>query len=146
MVYGVCPPSTPLSTLLTTPLSDWNQTFINFDVGPQHAQVRVHDDFLDINDLASEVFKKIFKYAELVPIPSDSDRRAYRIPESVDMFRSWLEFLARGTPQPDGGPELCVLDQEKAGELERFARKWDMEGLQTELRGFLTEEMGGMLH
>jgi hypothetical protein len=124
-----------------THCSNWNQTFINFDVGPDHRQVRVHDDFLEITDAATEVFKKIFRYAELVPIPIGSDersyrtpRRAYRIPESTETFKLFLEHLARDLPQPYALLGLWNADIGRKGELLKFAKKWDLEEFQEELR------------
>jgi hypothetical protein len=124
-----------------SPRSNWNQTFINFDVGPDHRQVRVHADFLEITDAATEVFKKIFRYAELVPIPIGSDersyrtpRRAYRIPESIETFKLFLEHLARDLPQPHAPLGLWNADIGRKGELLAFAKKWDLEEFQEELR------------
>jgi hypothetical protein len=123
-----------------SPHSNWNQTFINFDVGPDHGQVRVHADFLEITYAATEVFKKMFRYAELVPIPIGSDgqsyrtpRRAYRIPESIETFKRFLEHLARDIPQAHALLGLWSADIGRKGELLAFVKKWDLEEFEDEL-------------
>jgi hypothetical protein len=108
-----------------------------FDVGPKKHQVSVHEDFLDINAVDKEVFKKTFKYMELVQIPGCSHLKAYRIPGSLDTFKLFLEYLVGDIPQSPESSPLWNLDQKKAEDLLEFARKWDMDELQDELREFL---------
>jgi hypothetical protein len=91
----------------------------------------------------------MIKYCELVEIPPDSYKepiykfkRAYRIGESLDTFKLFLEYLARDTPQPPGLPPLWNLDQKKAEDLLDFAKKWDMDELKGELWEFLKPYYG----
>lgn len=120
-----------------TASSEWGQVFVMFDVGPHKHQVSVHEVFLTINEVAKSVFRKIFQYSELLTISPDEHRKAYRIPESLDTFKLFLVFLARDTAQRPGLPPLWVLDEKRAEDLLDFARKWDMDDLQEELREFI---------